>query len=86
MVSRYEIDLAGRPLVLETGPRVGDGVRRWGHVRMFSPWKYAIDSAAAGILSKYGWVPPSPDEYPADPGPHHFLTPGTGSVPGVADL
>lgn len=52
------------PLVLETGPRVGDGVRRWGHVRMFSPWKYAIDSAAAGILSKYGWVPPSPDEYP----------------------
>src|SRR5690242_6651690 len=52
------------PLVLEAGPRVGDGVRRWGHVRMFSPWKYAIDSTAAGILGKYGWIPPSPDEYP----------------------
>ena len=28
------------PLVLEAGARIGDGVRRWGHVRMFSPWKF----------------------------------------------
>ena len=24
------------PLVLEAGPSVGAGIRRWGHVRMFS--------------------------------------------------
>ena len=35
------------PLVLEAGARVGDGIRRWGHVRMFSPWKFNVDSAAA---------------------------------------
>ena len=52
------------PLVLEAGSRVAEGVRSWGHVRMFSPWKYAIDSAAAGILGRRGWVPPAPDDYP----------------------
>ena len=26
-----------RPLVLEAGPAIGDAVRQWGHVRMFSP-------------------------------------------------
>src|SRR6185436_13819679 len=52
------------PLGLEAGPRVGEGVRRWGHVRMFSPWKYAIDPAAEGILSRRGWVPPAADDYP----------------------
>ncbi len=52
------------PLVLEAGAQVGEGVRRWGHVRMFSPWKYAIDSAAADILRKHGWTPPPADAYP----------------------
>ena len=53
-----------KPLVLEAGPRVGDGVRRWGHVRMFSPWKYAIDGIAADILQKCGWTPPNADAFP----------------------
>ena len=52
------------PLVFEAGPAVGDGVRRWGHVRMFSPWKYALDSAAVGLLSEQGWTPPEPGGYP----------------------
>jgi thioredoxin reductase len=52
------------PLVLEAGAQVGEGVRRWGHVRMFSPWKYAIDSAAADILRKHAWTPPPADAYP----------------------
>ena len=53
-----------KPLVLEAGSRVGDGVRRWGHVRMFSPWKYAIDRAAADLLGKYGWSPPDSETFP----------------------
>jgi thioredoxin reductase len=52
------------PLVLEAGPRVGDGVRRWGHVRMFSPWKFAVDSAAGALLAKQGWTMPVEEEYP----------------------
>ena len=57
------------PLVLEAGPRVGEGVRRWGHVRMFSPWKFAVDSAAAALCSsRQGWTMPPADEYPTGNG------------------
>jgi thioredoxin reductase len=52
------------PLVLEAGATVGAGIRRWGHVRMFSPWKFNVDSAAAAILARYGWSMPDGDEYP----------------------
>ena len=52
------------PLVLEAGATVGSGIRRWGHVRMFSPWVSNVDSAAAAILEQYGWSIPDPDEYP----------------------
>ena len=52
------------PLVLEAGAAVGAGIRRWGHVRMFSPWKFNVDSAAAAILARHGWTIPDPDEYP----------------------
>ena len=43
---------------------MADGVRRWGHVRMFSPWKYAIDAAANDILQRHGWTPPLAEAYP----------------------
>lgn len=52
------------PLVLETGATVGAGMRRWAHVRMFSPWKFNVDSAAVEILTRNGWTVPDPDEYP----------------------
>jgi thioredoxin reductase len=52
------------PLVLEAGGRVGDGVRRWGHVRMFSPWRFGVDAAAGALLEKQGWTMPPGEEYP----------------------
>ena len=52
------------PLVFEAGAAVGAGIRRWGHVRMFSPWAFSIDSAAKTILARYGWSMPYGDEYP----------------------
>ncbi|MFC7538253.1 FAD-dependent oxidoreductase [Siccirubricoccus deserti] len=52
------------PLVLEAGPEVGHAVRAWGHVRMFSPWRYNIDSAARTLLDAEGWVAPDADGYP----------------------
>jgi thioredoxin reductase len=53
-----------RPLVLEAGAVVGAGIRRWAHVRMFSPWKFNVDGTAAGLLTRHGWTVPDPDDYP----------------------
>src|SRR5882672_2144588 len=52
------------PIVLEAGPGVGDAVRQWGHVQLFSPWEYNIDRAAARLLATTGWNSPEPGQYP----------------------
>src|SRR6478735_6277525 len=52
------------PLVLEAGSEVGAAVRAWGHVRMFSPWRYDIDAAARALLQAEGWVAPDADAHP----------------------
>jgi thioredoxin reductase len=52
------------PLVLEAGASVGAGIRQWGHVRMFSPWKFNVDAAASAILVRHGWMMPNGEEYP----------------------
>lgn len=46
------------PLVLEAGPQVGAAIREWGHIKLFSPWRYNIDAAAAKLLEPTGWQPP----------------------------
>lgn len=48
--------------ILEKGPLAGAAVADWGHVRVFSPWRYNIDRAARDLLLSDGWVPPE-DEY-----------------------
>lgn len=52
------------PLVLEAGPEVASAVRAWGHVSMFSPWRYNIAPAAARLLARAGWHAPDPDIHP----------------------
>lgn len=52
------------PLVLEAGDTVGASVLRWGHVRIFSPWKYDIDPAARELLARTGWSEPDGEGYP----------------------
>ena len=37
------------PIVLEAGNDVAHAVRQWGHVRLFSPWEYNVDKAAARL-------------------------------------
>ena len=64
------------PLVLEAGPEIGHAVRAWGHVRMFSPWRYNIDAAARLLLEAEGWVAPEADAYPTgDDLVHRYLAP-----------
>jgi hypothetical protein len=50
--------------VLEAGATPAAAVRQWGHVRLFSPWRYNIDAAAARLLDGSGWVRPDDDKLP----------------------
>src|SRR4051812_13355614 len=50
--------------VLEAGDEPAAAVRRWGHVRLFSPWRYNIDPAAARLLTDAGWARPDDDKLP----------------------
>lgn len=46
------------PLVLEAGEAVGAAIREWAHIRLFSPWAYDVDAAAARLLEPTGWEAP----------------------------
>jgi thioredoxin reductase len=52
------------PLVLEADDAVASNIRSWSHVGMFTPWRYCVDRAAAGLLASYGWVHPPADDVP----------------------
>ncbi|WP_084962743.1 FAD-dependent oxidoreductase [Thermoactinospora rubra] len=51
-------------VVLEAGRQVAASVARWGHVRLFSPWRYNVDAAARRLLEAAGWTAPDPDWLP----------------------
>jgi glycine/D-amino acid oxidase-like deaminating enzyme len=51
-------------IILEAGDSIGAHVRQWGHVRMFSPWRYNISRAARVLLAPLGWREPDPDTVP----------------------
>jgi thioredoxin reductase len=51
-------------LLLEAGDAPAATVRQWGHVRLFSPWRYNVDAAARRLLADAGWVEPDPDVLP----------------------
>lgn len=52
------------PVVFEAGTVVGAAVRDWGHVPMFSPWAYNVDSAASRLLERHGWQQPDGEAFP----------------------
>jgi hypothetical protein len=52
------------PVILEAGDRIGATVRQWGHVRVFSPWRYNVDPTAAAMLAATGWTMPDPEHLP----------------------
>lgn len=53
-----------RVVVLEAGPTPGTAIRAWGHVRMFSPWRFNIDAAARALLAAGRWEAPDGDAFP----------------------
>ena len=50
--------------VYEAGPAVGSNLRDWGHVRVFTPWRYCLDEAATALLDRRGWQAPAADAFP----------------------
>jgi thioredoxin reductase len=48
----------------EAGDAAAAHVRNWGHVRLFSPWRFNIDDTAASILREHGWQEPPADAVP----------------------
>jgi thioredoxin reductase len=51
-------------VVLEAGGRVAAAIAQWGHVRLFSPWRFNTDSAARRLLADVGWTEPDADGLP----------------------
>ncbi|RUU09751.1 flavoprotein, partial [Mesorhizobium sp. M7A.T.Ca.TU.009.01.3.2] len=72
------------PLVLERGESVGAALLDWGHVRVFSPWKYNIDAAARALLDRSGWTAPDSQSLPTGGEiVRHYLAP-LGRLPAIA--
>ncbi len=62
--SAHLIERGLKPIVFEAGSEIGANVRDWGHVRMFSPWEYTVDSASVRLLQAHGWQMPLAQELP----------------------
>ncbi len=45
-------------IIFESGATVGTNILDWGHVKVFSPWRYNIDKAAEELLLAAGWQSP----------------------------
>jgi thioredoxin reductase len=50
--------------VYEAGSAVGSNLLDWGHVRVFTPWRYCVDAVARKLLESHGWQMPEPEAFP----------------------
>lgn len=50
--------------VYEAGSQVGTNIRDWGHVRIFTPWRYCVDDASIRLLKRRGWQMPDEQAFP----------------------
>lgn len=53
-----------RVKVYEAGQKVGWNLRDWGHVRVFTPWRYCVDQVSTALLKRRGWQMPNANAYP----------------------
>lgn len=69
----------------EAGPAVGANMRGWGHVRVFTPWRFCMDAVAVALLERRGWTAPAADAFPTgDEIVRDYLEPLAGT-PELAD-
>lgn len=50
--------------VFEAGSAIASNIAEWGHVRLFTPWKYLTDRAAVRLLERHRWSVPNPEDLP----------------------
>ncbi|MBP6702601.1 MAG: NAD(P)-binding protein [Vicinamibacteria bacterium] len=58
------LDRGIESVVLERAANVGGHLQEFGHVRLFSPWRYNLDKAMKARLLASEWTEPDPDELP----------------------
>ncbi|MDT8998877.1 arsenic resistance N-acetyltransferase ArsN2 [Paucibacter sp. APW11] len=51
-------------IALEAGPQAGQHLLDYGHVRLFSPWRYNVDADMAALLAPTGWQAPPQEGMP----------------------
>ncbi|RFU60152.1 NAD(P)-binding domain-containing protein [Bacillus sp. V59.32b] len=51
-------------IILEAGTEIADNIRKWEHVRLFSPWPYNMDKAAKELLVRHNWKEPNQVDLP----------------------
>jgi thioredoxin reductase len=52
------------PILFEAGDAVAHSIRQWGHVHVFTPWRYCVDKATLELLTAAGWTHPDPEDVP----------------------
>ncbi|UVK41857.1 NAD(P)-binding protein [Mesorhizobium sp. AR07] len=50
--------------VYEAGSQAGSNLLDWGHVRVFTPWRYCVDAVARQLLEGHGWAMPELEAFP----------------------
>lgn len=58
------LERGAEPVIVEAGDQAGAAVTQWGHVRLFSPWRFNIDAASRRLLAGTGWREPDPAALP----------------------
>jgi FAD dependent oxidoreductase len=71
-------------IVLDRGTGPGAHVREWGHIRMFSPWRYNIDPVVERMLRAAGWAPPDPEAFPTGEELYRYLLAPLAALPSIA--
>lgn len=51
-------------VIYEAGDEIASSIRKWGHTRLFSPWKLVVDAASRRLLEATGWELPAPESLP----------------------
>ncbi|WP_433596524.1 NAD(P)-binding domain-containing protein [Lysinibacillus xylanilyticus] len=51
-------------ILLEAGSEIAHNIRTWGHVTLFSPWRYNINKAAKALLNETDWQEPNLETLP----------------------
>ncbi|MFE8694917.1 NAD(P)/FAD-dependent oxidoreductase [Cytobacillus sp. FJAT-53684] len=51
-------------ILIDCGSGVGANVLTWGHIRLFSPWRYNVDKVARSLLEQSNWTHPDFERLP----------------------